>query len=113
MTAYEMRISDWSSDVCSSDLPLHRLAKRIPARFVVAKLIERGARRRQQYRLARRRSLMRARDRDIKRAAFVHRHVRPQNLGEARPRLADRIGARDAIEIGRTGVEIEIGRAHV
>src|SRR3546814_9840118 len=25
-TAYEMRISDWSSDVCSSDLPLaHRL----------------------------------------------------------------------------------------
>src|SRR3546814_992439 len=36
-TAYEMRISDWSSDVCSSDLmdrgrgqpqPLHRLAGR-------------------------------------------------------------------------------------
>src|SRR3546814_15596310 len=24
-TAYEMRISDWSSDVCSSDLPLHVL----------------------------------------------------------------------------------------
>src|SRR3546814_4066997 len=23
-TAYEMRISDWSSDVCSSDLPAHR-----------------------------------------------------------------------------------------
>src|SRR3546814_12963912 len=23
-TAYEMRISDWSSDVCSSDLPEHR-----------------------------------------------------------------------------------------
>src|SRR3546814_10052036 len=23
-TAYEMRISDWSSDVCSSDLPLNR-----------------------------------------------------------------------------------------
>src|SRR3546814_4235164 len=23
-TAYEMRISDWSSDVCSSDLGLHR-----------------------------------------------------------------------------------------
>src|SRR3546814_1682888 len=23
-TAYEMRISDWSSDVCSSDLSLHR-----------------------------------------------------------------------------------------
>src|SRR3546814_9682068 len=31
-TAYEMRISDWSSDVCSSDLPRRRLA----ARFLVA-----------------------------------------------------------------------------
>src|SRR3546814_8258723 len=29
-TAYEMRISDWSSDVCSSDLlPLHRSAARV------------------------------------------------------------------------------------
>src|SRR3546814_7966039 len=27
-TAYEMRISDWSSDVCSSDLLLHIAAKR-------------------------------------------------------------------------------------
>src|SRR3546814_3984806 len=26
MTAYEMRISDWSSDVCSSDLPVGQLA---------------------------------------------------------------------------------------
>src|SRR3546814_13906331 len=26
-TAYEMRISDWSSDVCSSDLDLGRLAR--------------------------------------------------------------------------------------
>src|SRR3546814_16259101 len=25
-TAYEMRISDWSSDVCSSDLPAPRMA---------------------------------------------------------------------------------------
>src|SRR3546814_1812184 len=25
-TAYEMRISDWSSDVCSSDLGTHRFA---------------------------------------------------------------------------------------
>src|SRR3546814_1553928 len=29
-TAYEMRISDWSSDVCSSDLPLHRHEERAP-----------------------------------------------------------------------------------
>src|SRR3546814_2745491 len=26
-TAYEMRISDWSSDVCSSDLPTRKEAK--------------------------------------------------------------------------------------
>src|SRR3546814_3798502 len=29
-TAYEMRISDWSSDVCSSDLSLDRQVKRSP-----------------------------------------------------------------------------------
>src|SRR3546814_1882330 len=31
-TAYEMRISDWSSDVCSSDLPIagHRIANHRP-----------------------------------------------------------------------------------
>src|SRR3546814_1617897 len=28
-TAYEMRISDWSSDVCSSDLPVLRTEARI------------------------------------------------------------------------------------
>src|SRR3546814_11149946 len=27
-TAYEMRMSDWSSDVCSSDLPLRRASPR-------------------------------------------------------------------------------------
>src|SRR3546814_13732641 len=27
-TAYEMRISDWSSDVCSSDLPASRVGER-------------------------------------------------------------------------------------
>src|SRR3546814_7244249 len=26
-TAYEMRISDWSSDVCSSDLPLKKVLR--------------------------------------------------------------------------------------
>src|SRR3546814_9522612 len=28
-TAYEMRISDWSSDVCSSDLPGQRVLERL------------------------------------------------------------------------------------
>src|SRR3546814_8215306 len=38
-TAYEMRISDWSSDVCSSDLPeLHAAASalNVPLRFAAA-----------------------------------------------------------------------------
>src|SRR3546814_8828668 len=30
-TAYEMRISDWSSDVCSSDLPADGTAAAVPA----------------------------------------------------------------------------------
>src|SRR3546814_3108907 len=29
-TAYEMRISDWSSDVCSSDLLLHMFGRQFP-----------------------------------------------------------------------------------
>src|SRR3546814_5685726 len=38
-TAYEMRISDWSSDVCSSDLPIHsssRLAQILRTRPAIA-----------------------------------------------------------------------------
>src|SRR3546814_1753357 len=37
-TAYEMRISDWSSDVCSSDLELDALGKALddPARPLLA-----------------------------------------------------------------------------
>src|SRR3546814_2337014 len=33
-TAYEMRISDWSSDVCSSDLMQHRQQARADQAFV-------------------------------------------------------------------------------
>src|SRR3546814_8630417 len=32
-TAYEMRISDWSSDVCSSDLSSRAMGPTIPVRF--------------------------------------------------------------------------------
>src|SRR3546814_6603330 len=34
-TAYEMRISDWSSDVCSSDLTLRVIQRRQVVRFAV------------------------------------------------------------------------------
>src|SRR3546814_19571407 len=51
-TAYEMRISDWSSDVCSSDLnlPLHRTTpehghdtNRMPNHDIPADIIDRAA----------------------------------------------------------------------
>src|SRR3546814_3900914 len=35
-TAYEMRISDWSSDVCSSDLPAAVAPSRLPLADVFA-----------------------------------------------------------------------------
>src|SRR3546814_6445595 len=52
-TAYEMRISDWSSDVCSSDLQRrHRLARDLALagedvdRMIVQRVQRRGGRRR-------------------------------------------------------------------
>src|SRR3546814_2095304 len=38
-TAYEMRISDWSSDVCSSDLPLLEVEPRIPRRIRIQRTL--------------------------------------------------------------------------
>src|SRR3546814_5711674 len=35
-TAYEMRISDWSSDVCSSDLPIAAPLPMIPQSLLVS-----------------------------------------------------------------------------
>src|SRR3546814_3473681 len=42
-TAYEMRISDWSSDVCSSDLARRQLVTDlgvIPVTFAVAEIVQ-------------------------------------------------------------------------
>src|SRR3546814_9257143 len=39
-TAYEMRISDWSSDVCSSDLAPQLLALRMPERGARTHVVE-------------------------------------------------------------------------
>src|SRR3546814_8131035 len=44
-TAYEMRISDWSSDVCSSDLPRPQLESQLgdgPAADRIVVLVERS-----------------------------------------------------------------------
>src|SRR3546814_6599870 len=53
-TAYEMRISDWSSDVCSSDLPSHRFPRRVDP-FVAELHREIRARQERQGRTVRRR----------------------------------------------------------
>src|SRR3546814_6513409 len=42
-TAYEMRISDWSSDVCSSDLRIDQLEQRLRRRFVGDLALQRRA----------------------------------------------------------------------
>src|SRR3546814_15636989 len=42
-TAYEMRISDWSSDVCSSDLRLAALAGRLGLAVPIAEIAAPGA----------------------------------------------------------------------
>src|SRR3546814_5110761 len=47
-TAYEMRISDWSSDVCSSDLPAARRGDALVMQLAAHRLAHRVARREQQ-----------------------------------------------------------------
>src|SRR3546814_3424502 len=42
-TAYEMRISDWSSDVCSSDLHLHLLPGHADLQLVHGSLVQQVA----------------------------------------------------------------------
>src|SRR3546814_3176500 len=41
-TAYEMRISDWSSDVCSSDLRVHAEGRRLDQDRIAAGAAERA-----------------------------------------------------------------------
>src|SRR3546814_6567350 len=38
-TAYELRISDWSSDVCSSDLPLQQPSEHAPVGLAREELV--------------------------------------------------------------------------
>src|SRR3546814_10407752 len=41
-TAYEMRISDWSSDVCSSDLKVFKEVVPMVAAMIVAEMVKLG-----------------------------------------------------------------------
>src|SRR3546814_9587719 len=102
-TAYEMRISDWSSDVCSSDLQLHahhhRAVDPAPRARAPADAAEPGARRLKFVPLAVRdgagdqRSEPR-RDHPLWRGTDRHRH-RGVALGRCAPRLYDEADAQD------------------
>src|SRR3546814_8886589 len=52
-TAYELRISDWSSDVCSSDLEELRRPVRGPATLAAIREVRPGDRQRRERRLER------------------------------------------------------------
>src|SRR3546814_7433505 len=69
-TAYEMRISDWSSDVCSSDLICREITNDMGAADFSA-----APEYRQQPCRSGRKSLLRLGDHGSKCAAFVHRQI--------------------------------------
>src|SRR3546814_10583018 len=66
-TAYEMRISNWSSDVCSSDLPasLEPLAERLRRGILVVACVDRVGGRERRHRDFARRHRRDQRQRDV------------------------------------------------
>src|SRR3546814_3318778 len=84
-TAYEMRISDWSSDVCSSDLPQ-------PGQRVIELAVE----------IVRRRPQRGGVDRQHRPAEPGHRRVIDHHrVAEARQRLLRQPGLRDIVAPSR------------
>src|SRR3546814_8982306 len=97
-TAYEVRISDWSSDVCSSDLgaePQRSRLPRMPRRTCFTehlKIVDRRARRaeqRQRFRLCVERvETLRLAGRPMSRPAIPgehHAQARPLSIGKVAP----------------------------
>src|SRR3546814_3425561 len=105
-TAYEMRISDWSSDVCSSD-PLGNLVERLlPADLLVgvaagAALADAPQRRGQAVGMMN--PLGVARDLGADNAVGIVVAARAAHLADAR--------ARQPLDLERAGARAEIGRA--
>src|SRR3546814_8790212 len=101
-TAYEMRISDWSSDVCSSDLLLDLVEQQHAVRMLVDGIGEQPAL--VEADVARRRA-DEARDRM---PLHVLRHVEAGQLDAERQReLARHLGLADA---GRAGEQVAADR---
>src|SRR3546814_3247952 len=112
-TAYEMRISDWSSDVCSSDLGDLKLTRQRETERQI------DAARHHQAMLA---HACRGRERIAVRTAIAAAEVREiEREGFAEEAVLDRLGVGvGCVEAPRRGrriilgdLEIEIGRAHV
>src|SRR3546814_10381993 len=82
-TAYEMRISDWSSDVCSSDLDRRRAGVRRA----------RAGRRDLRQRPAKRQGDAQVLDRDITQRCAAHPRSAHRVVGRARGRRAHRVDA--------------------
>src|SRR3546814_3197325 len=100
-TAYEMRISDWSSDVCSSDLGAHDALRLVEAAHDDAGAVV----------VAERRGLSRTAPVEVHEACLdgLDSHLVTEGgqggAGEGPGDLADDEGARAGV--------LEIGRAHV
>src|SRR3546814_1380050 len=110
-TAYEMRISDWSSDVCSSDLPVERTtidwAAAVPARATAATAAT-DAR-------ARRRIVRSGQDIAFSSFGLVQAFQQEQDGWVIAKFFAHRCGAghKGRSFFGMGGDQVEIGRAHV
>src|SRR3546814_8182260 len=92
-TAYEMRISDWSSDVCSSDLAA-RLVLRPPRQLHIIFAVDQHARQRRAVELDRP-AVARARDEQVGHHRLDAAHAETQaGLGIIAPELADHVSQR-------------------
>src|SRR3546814_12767110 len=96
MTAYDLRISDWSSDVCSSDLDLSRATGR---GGIVADMLDAGEP------LQRRIVAGQARGGDVACIADVKREARAWRDVQLRPRRTDFRHQPDRSEERRGGKE--------
>src|SRR3546814_17885908 len=115
-TAYEMRISDWSSDVCSSDLLGDDLLD-VHAALAEQLAIEEHARHRQHFALFDLVLEQRAVDRDVFDIRVENRH-QIQRLEHVRAVLAaqreigiETIGPLQALEIGRASCRARVGQS--
>src|SRR3546814_1730310 len=106
MTAYELRISDWSSDVCSSDLRSLRLQPDAGVARRLGRLADVPCARRP-HRRSLRAQVERAQP--VRRAAAPQREPRHAG-GEVAPLCGDRLDARETVAKHPSGAADELER---